>query len=165
MRTFNEHYRKLFNEIVDLPTNGTGRIYSPELRERICKTYYKLHKGNKGGFCEETGISVGTLSTWREKYKINTKSVKITKAKSLSVPSIAAKGRTIGSSLEITLSNYRHKDVLQQVAIVDALEEAGYKQDEVIEKMNIVSRYDFKRIMDAVRKLSEDYTITKKETI
>ena len=161
--TFNEHYRKLFDEVTELPTNGNGRIYPPELRKRLCKTYYKLHNGNKGGFCDETGINVGTFSAWRDKYKIDTKAVKVTKAKSLSVPSVAAKGRSIGSSLEITLSNYRHKDVLQQVAIVDALGEAGYKQDEVIEKMNIVSRYDFKQIMDAVRKLSEDYTITKKE--
>ena len=71
--------------------------------------------------------------------------------------------KVIGTTLSSILEDTGKKDILSQVVMVEALSEAGYGKSNIISKMNVPSIDEFKKIMDAVKLLSKDYTLTKKE--
>jgi len=47
--------------------------------------------------------------------------------------------------------------------MVEALNEAGYSKNDLVEKIGAPSRDDFIQIMNAVKLLSKDYILTRKD--
>ena len=156
---------QIIEKVKQLPVKGPGRIFPEELKNDIVKMYKETRHGQKINFADKLDLNQNVIMRWTRNRNDRRKVGRPRKSKSTSLhkPSIAAGGRTIGTSLSIILANKKNSDILQQVTIVDTLEEAGYKREAVIEKIDGPSMEDLTKIMDAVKLLSKEYNITKKE--
>lgn len=136
------------------------RIWPIDLKRDIMAYYYSFepYHSNRIALLKALKINSHTLCQWKDRDKITI----VATVKPLKAESIAAGGRIIGTTLANVLHAIPANDIVSQVEMVDILSLAGYKEDNLIEKLNttLPTIEDWKRIKSALKMLDEIYDIT-----
>ena len=144
------------------------REFSDELKKEITDLYIKLVNGDKSFFAKMLNVNQNVISRWtrsRKKESIKNTKRRAAKFQSLKTKSIAAGGKIIGTALSSILSTIPSSDIVAQSEMVGILTDAGFKEDNLVSHLTIEapSIENWKEINRALKLLSKDYTITRKD--
>lgn len=161
-------YDELKELITTIPRGGGYSIHEDKKRERRDELMQTLLSSGIGGTeisrkLNRSNSYVSQFSSSRNIKRKKDRKLKISKSTVLKKRSIAAGGKIIGTTLTSILNDMKDKDIMKQVEMVDVLVDSGFKEEEVIKKMEAPSVEEFQKIMSAVKELSKKYTIIRKK--
>ncbi len=152
---------KSIKRVMPTASHGKYRTFSPEIKERITNLY-KASVGKIGEVAileKVLDIKNFNISRWS---RGRNKSTKVTETKSLKTRSSSGKSpKIIGTNLSSMLGNIDKDDILQQMQMVEILDEAGYDENKLIEKLDIAapSMDEWKQIKNALKLVEENFDI------
>ncbi len=169
--------KELIEHVNNLPRNGLGRSYDEQTKKEIIHYFYLTrkkgnHKGTDSTFAQAISMNPNSIARWKRDRTEEIKKYRPTRLKNTKIKrkvgkplkvnsSTGSKSKIIGTNLSSMLGNIDKDDILQQMQMVEILDEAGYDENKLIEKLDIAapSMDEWKQIKNALKLVEENFDI------